>query len=220
MPQTKTLQSSYKFPVGTSVSVYPRGTADLPPVAGAPAGVVAAAATVAADGSLTFPNLPDNQRFWAYANVSSVDQYVGFDTYLTLGTPISVPDGNTVGTLLPSAAQTATVASPAQVNTQARGVTVFVNVTAVSGTTPTLAPIIQALDPASNVYAELNATPTNITATGLYIYQVYPGEIVPGAATGITQVAAVQLPRNWRVNFVIGGTTPSFTFSADYEYAL
>ena len=220
MPQTKVLQSSFKFPVGTSVSLYPRASADLPPVAGAPAGAIVATAIVAADGSLTFPNLGDNLRFWAYANVSGVDQYIGCDTYLNLGQPLSLADGNVAGTLLASAAQTTTVATAAQVNTNARGVTVFVNVTAVSGTTPTLAPIIQAQDPVSAVWAELNPTPTNITATGLFIYQVYPAEIGPAAASGITQVTATQLPRNWRVNFVIGGTTPSFTFSAGYEYAL
>ena len=141
----------------------------------------------------------------------------GVATDVSAATPLPVvPTGNASGTLLASAAQTATVNTAAQSNTNARGVTVTVDVTAVSGTSPTLTPSIEAQDPVSGAWYALDGAATAITATGLYTYQLYPG------ATGgaVTQATSLALPAAWRVAFTIGGTTPSFTFSAGYAYTL
>lgn len=91
MAQTKILRDNAKFPVGTSVSLYLAGGAEFPPNAGVPAGASQATAVVAADGSLTFPNLPDFVRYFAYANVNAVDQYDRLDTYGS-GAPVQAFD--------------------------------------------------------------------------------------------------------------------------------
>jgi hypothetical protein len=43
---------------------------------------------------------------------------------------------------------------------------------------------------------------------------VYPG----ATAGGLAQATPLALPTNWRVNLVIGGTTPSFTLCVGYDY--
>ena len=115
---------------------------------------------------------------------------------------------NAVYTVLSSADRTSSSTSPVQTNYNGRGVIVSVNVTAVSGTSPTLTIAIQGIDPVSGAtYAILTAS-TAISATGIYTYCVYPG-----ASGGFTQIVSAPLPRQWQVAYTIGGTTPSFTFS-------
>lgn len=141
----------------------------------------------------------------------------GVATDVSAAAPLPVATtGNQAGTLLASAAQTATLATAAQANTTARGVIVTVNVTAVSGTGPTLVASVQAQDPVSLAWYPLNAAATAISAAGLYTFAVYPG------ATGgaVTQATGLPLPQAWRVSFTIAGTTPSFTFSAGYSYVI
>lgn len=113
-------------------------------------------------------------------------------------------------------AKTATFTTGDQTNYNARGVIVYVNVSVTpTGTTPTLQPIIQIKDSvSSNVMAILTAS-ANITAQGLYAYAIYPSAI-----SGVTQSANMPLPRTWNIQFVIGGTTPSFTFSVSASYIL
>ena len=88
MAQSFTLSSPQKFPTGTVVGAYvepaPNWIDENP--AGAPPGGQVATATVAANGTATFANLADNQRFVAYANVAGVDQYETFETS-TLSAP-------------------------------------------------------------------------------------------------------------------------------------
>ena len=72
----------------------------------------------------------------------------------------------------------------------------FINVSAASGTTPTLVVRVQVQDPVSTGWIDL-----------------------PGAATAsitgvsLTLLTVTNLPRTYRLAWVIGGTTPSFTFS-------
>jgi len=70
----------------------------------------------------------------------------------------------------------------------------FINVTAVSGTSPTLNLYVDIQDPASLNWANQYAFP-QITAVGLYY-----------------QPLQVQSTK-YRVRWVVGGTSPSFTFS-------
>lgn len=99
------LQSSGRFPVGTSVSAYKR--ANWPgyqqgSIAGAPVGSSDATATVASDGSLTLTGLADLTRYVAYASVSSEDRYVGFQT----GNPAAPgADQGTPGSPVPAEAE-------------------------------------------------------------------------------------------------------------------
>lgn len=126
---------------------------------------------------------------------------------------------NTTGTLMTSAAQTATIASGSQTNFNARGVTIYVNVTANSGTTPTLQPVFQGQDPITSNWFALIAPASAIAAANTtWTFMMYPG-IATTATTPIWTYSAA-LPRIWRVNFIIGGTTPSITFSAGFSYTV
>lgn len=95
-------------------------------------------------------------------------------------------------------------------NYNAGGATFFFDVTAVSGTTPSLTLKLQAWDTTSNKFVDVaGATTASITATGTVALAVSPGiTVVANAAV------AAQLPFAWRIVWTITGTTPSFTFTA------
>jgi len=122
---------------------------------------------------------------------------------------------NTEVTVLPSATRTTSGSSAAQTNYNARGVIVFVEVTAVSGTAPTLDIYLSGRDPTTGSYKYLAKLP-QITAAGSHQLLVYPG------ATDIQAYIEgkndIPLPRIWGLTYVIGGTNPSFTFSAGAIY--
>ena len=111
-------------------------------------------------------------------------------------------------TLLASAARTTTTTSADQTNQNARGVVVYVNVTAASGTGG-LQLAIQGKDPVSGGYKTLNTLPTAITATGLYVYELYPGCSTTG---NLAAVYAQVLPRTWRIQMNAGDGS-SYTYS-------
>lgn len=85
-----------------------------------------------------------------------------------------------------------------------RGVLLFVNISAISGTTPTLTVTLKGLDPNGNAYTILASSALN--ATGLTVLKVYPA-LTAAANT----VANDVLPVSWRVDYTIGGTSPSVT---------
>jgi hypothetical protein len=117
---------------------------------------------------------------------------------------------NTDLTLLASAARAAATASPDQVNYNGRGVRVVLSVTAASGTGG-LQVQMQGKDSISLNYYQINASPTAVTATGTYVYDLYPATLA-AAANGITQVTQALLPRSWRVN-VAAGDSSSYSYS-------
>ena len=151
-------------------------------------------------------------EFWfnTHTGVTGQGPWVGAAQFVYNGTNLDMIRANTQGTLLASAARTATATSPTMTNYNAKGVVVSVNVTAVAGTSPTLTVTINAISPVSGTKIPILTASTAISAIGEYAYQVYPG------AAGYTQSAAAALPRTWEVDYVIGGTTPSFTFSSGY----
>jgi hypothetical protein len=119
-------------------------------------------------------------------------------------TPVSV-----VGAVLDaSLARTTSGTGATGANGSGSGIIVYTNVTAVAGTTPTLALNLQVQDPVSAAWVNLPGTtfPTR-TAIGLFATVVYPGAI---AATDIINMG---VPRVYRLAWTITGTTPSFTFS-------
>jgi hypothetical protein len=120
--------------------------------------------------------------------------------------------GNTHGTLLASAARTATTSTADQTNHNARGVVLFVNVTAASGTGGlTVQP--KGKDPVSGGYYRLNAPPSAITGTGLYLFEVYPG--ASGTGGDVAQRTAGALPRTWAVT-VVHGDASAYSYSLGY----
>lgn len=69
------------FPSGTTIKCYAAPLPEGAPLKGVPAGVAAAEAVVAANGSLTFTGLTEGSRYVAYSSVGSVDRYVFFQLY-------------------------------------------------------------------------------------------------------------------------------------------
>lgn len=123
---------------------------------------------------------------------------------------------NVEATIFASAARTATANSTDQVNYNARGILLILDITAVSGTTPTLDVKVQYKDPVSAAYVDIpSAAFAQKTATGTDSLLLYPGI----TSTANRQILTV-LSRTWRAVATIGGTTPSFTFSLGCSYVL
>lgn len=106
-----------------------------------------------------------------------------------------------------SSARTVSGDSGDQTNFNARGLKLFINVSAVSGTTPSMTITIQGKDVTSGVYYNI-LSGVAITAAGTQLLEVYPGLTASANA-----VANDILPRTFKVAWAITGTTPSFTFS-------
>lgn len=107
-------------------------------------------------------------------------------------------------------AMSARTSSPAvqtgQYNTVGRGLTVFINVTAVSGT-PALTVFLDFLDPVSVTASRMLIQSAAISSTGLYRLVIYPG--VDAVAN---QTVSDVLPRLWRVR-AVHGNADSITYS-------
>lgn len=114
-------------------------------------------------------------------------------------------------TVLASAARTATIASDDQANFNNVGLFLFLDVTAASGTSPTIQPAIQMKDPVSDTYLMTHNTAQE-TGVTFVISIDYPGASETSAVANVNP-QAYPIGRTWRVNTVIGGTTPNFTFS-------
>lgn len=110
-------------------------------------------------------------------------------------------------TLLESAARTADVTSDLHAGVPAtyEGVLVVVDVTAVSGTGPTLTVNVQD-DDGSGVTTRLSSA--SISSVGTTLLLVHPE--APDRANVSENTS---LNYKWRVSAVVGGTTPSFTYS-------
>lgn len=98
------------------------------------------------------------------------------------------------------------------VKTSAAGGRFFLNISAVSGTSPTITVKIQVKDPISGNYVDLlNGAFAQQTGTGELELTVYPG-----IATAANQAVSYVLSGTFRVVATIGGTTPSFTLSVAF----
>lgn len=92
-----------------------------------------------------------------------------------------------------------------QANVNHRGLQVVVDITAISGTGPSLTVTIQGKDAASGKYYTLLASAA-LNATGTTVLTVYPG-----APTTANVSTSQPLPATWRVIAVVAGTGPSVT---------
>jgi hypothetical protein len=98
-----------------------------------------------------------------------------------------------------------TVNGADQSHPSGRGLHLVVDVTAITGTGPSITVVIEAKDPASGkYYTILSSTALNAVATT--VLKVYPGLVV-AANTSANDV----LPATWRVRYVIAGTSPVVT---------
>lgn len=146
------------------------------------------------------------------ADAATPDAVVGKDLYN--GSTWDRERANTEETAVASAARTASGDGSDLTNRNAKGAVVTLDVTAATGTTPTLDVKIVAKDALSGKYVDIpGASFSQKTGTGTDTLVVYPGV----AETANRSVSDV-LPRTWRVSWTIGGTTPSFTFSVGVSY--
>lgn len=106
---------------------------------------------------------------------------------------------NEIVSVLTSAARTATGQSAAQiVGRQPETIAVFLNVTAVSGTTPSMTVSLECSVDGGTTWFTVKSG-TAITAVGKQV-------LVAQLSDGVTPV--------YRLNYALSGTTPSFTFTA------
>lgn len=109
--------------------------------------------------------------------------------------------GNTEGTLLASAARTAETNSSDQINYNARGLIIFVDVSAITAT-PVLTPRLQIKDSISGNYFTVWSAATAITATGQYAYLFEIGG--SGSAGSFTEAVNLRVGRTWRFQMGVG----------------
>ena len=128
------------------------------------------------------------------------------------GNTHDVMQNNTQGTVISSGTFTTDQTSSTMMNYNARGVICNLNVSAISGTSPTITAYLMSSDPASGTSYSLAAT-SAITATGLTQFGVYPGASTNG-------MVSLPLPREWFVKLTLGGTSPSVTCSVGYQSIL
>lgn len=88
---------------------------------------------------------------------------------------------------------------------RAIGLIVGINITAITGTTPTLTVTVQGKDPHSGTYYTVLASAA-LTAAGYTELVIYPGSTVAANVS-----VARPIPINWRISTTIGGTTPAVT---------
>lgn len=109
--------------------------------------------------------------------------------------------------------------SPDYENKYGWAIHVNINVTAITGTTPTLTISLNGRDAKSGQQYTIATHTTAITATGLYRLVVNPGS-VPGSSSSTPPGAppanvigwsADFLPHLFNVSWAIGGTTPAVT---------
>jgi hypothetical protein len=135
------------------------------------------------------------------------------------GTSIRAFSGNLQGTLLASAARTVSTNSAVQTNYNARGVLVFLRISA-SGGSGGLRVKIRGYDPVTNTALDLNPDQAYVAAVGWSIYEVYPGVTSQaGASQFITQATSAALPRTWDIT-VLPADTSSYTYSVGYALIL
>jgi len=89
----------------------------------------------------------------------------------------------------------------------------YLDVTAASGTSPTLDVTIEMQDPTGTDYVEFTAFAQKTAALTAPAFIVVGLGAVAASITNEDDVAAVMLPQKIRAKATIGGTTPSFTYS-------
>lgn len=120
---------------------------------------------------------------------------------------MKVTVNNAEGTIFSSAARTTSGNSTDITLDGYSKLAVFLDVTAASGTTPTLAVTVKAKDPASGKYFVIGsfASKTGVSNEAIFI----------GGGSDVEFAT-----KTFRVEYVVGGTTPSFTFSVGYSATL
>ena len=148
----------------------------------------------------------------AYANPTITHE--GADLMLFNGSTWDRARNNFVTTADSSAARTSTVAGATVTNFNAKGAVITINVTAVSGTSPTLVAKLQ-YSPDGTTWIDYTNKPVTatISATGQTTLIV-----CPGVTEVVNSAVSLPLPRTVRMYYTIGGTTPSLTFATYFNW--
>ena len=95
-------------------------------------------------------------------------------------------------------------------NGYGRGILIFVDITALTGTAPTLTVTLQGKDPVSGKYYTILAS-TALAAVATTVLRVFPG-----LTAAANLIANDLLPPDFRFITTIGGTTPAVTSTISY----
>jgi hypothetical protein len=169
-----------------------------------------------AAGVLT-PQLTGRAFYLAGSNGDYAAAVAPVEQSTPAGNTFAARHGNLEGTLLASAARTASTASADQTNPNGVGVLVWLNVTVQPGTAETLTVQVQAKEPVAGGYhAILVGTPiVGNAGAGLWPpFMLHP--TAKDAAGRVTSKNDVPLPRTWRVSVVHSGAS-SWTYSVGYS---
>lgn len=150
----------------------------------------------------------------AFANPTEAHQ--GSDGFLFNGSTWDRERGNVAPASMEAtlSGKTANFKGATQTNYNAAGAIMQLNVSVATGTPTLVAQVEYSIDGTNWVVLDsVNAATQSITATGVYTIKVYPG--IPTVAAGSCNSP---LPRQWRLGYTIGGTTPSFTFATHVTY--
>lgn len=139
---------------------------------------------------------------------SQTESTVTFSTAPAAGVSVDIYFGSDIA--LPPAARTASgFGGVMPAPTMDKGLTLFLSVTAASGITPTLDCKVQQFDAVSGQFFDVpNASFAQVTGVASAALSIFPG------AAPVDNVSVNGLVRcQYRIAFIIGGTSPSFTFS-------
>jgi hypothetical protein len=184
---------------------------------------------------LTGSNVPDSQRVPIKITSGTAEPYIGSafagaDGLTTSTGALAVGNyplsfngstwdrwrNNMQGTIFVSAVRAANALSSTQTNYNAKGVTIFLDVTVASGTGG-LTVYILGVDPVSGKMCYLTSAPTAVTTTGKKTYELYPG--ISGTGLDVAQRTSAALPRNWVIQ-IVAGDGSSYTYSVGYSLIL
>lgn len=111
----------------------------------------------------------------------------------------------TLSALKLTAQPAATVNGSDLENLGSRGAHVVIDITAISGTSPTATFTVEGLDPISGKYYTILAS-TALNATGTTVLRIFPG-LTASANVTVNDL----IPPAFRVKCVVAGTNPSVT---------
>jgi hypothetical protein len=151
---------------------------------------------------------------------------IGADLMNFNGTSWDRQRANVNVTMGDTGAKVTSFAGATQTNFNARGAKIMVLLGAVTGTITTFTAQLQMSPDGGTTWLNFGPASTSFTPVSgnTILFDVYPtNETVAGATpaaltTGATQTVQINgvLPRTWRLNYVIVGTSPSITFTNAY----
>lgn len=149
---------------------------------------------------------------------------IGTELMLFNGATWDRARGNWRTTTGDTGAKTVTFNGATQTNFDAVGVWILIQLGTVSGTTPTFAAQLQVSYDAGTTFLNFGPALANLTASSqtgsIYLYPANISQAAGATPANMTAGATVSmflnlsLPRTWRLQYTIGGTTPSFAMTA------